>query len=242
MAWCGKRLAVADIFVEWFPLLFVSSFILSGLIFEARERGHLKLGREPNKGMIVGLLLILGFNLILFLPISLILLMLSNLGSSSLLETALWALMALYYIIPSIFSGVIAYGIIRGLFNGWGIGLPGLVTSGTVLGLLLLSRSGWLAPALPWIMESLVSFVGFGMGWIFIMVIFSFCLAAIAPKSDKTQGQAEKKRSLRRPPSQDSALRLLVGLGRRTLIDEGACEEPDYDSEHVAGRREAGRG
>jgi hypothetical protein len=206
-------------FVEWFLLLFVASFILSTLIFEVRERGHLRFGIEPSKGMLVGLLLILGFNLILWLPASLILLFLNHLGSSSLLEAAMWALMTLYYLIPAVISGVIVYGTVRGLYNSWGVGLPGFLASVIFLAFSALSVSGWLIPALPWIVEAAVTFVGFGMGWIFIMVIFGLCLSRVVPGARREKEEPEKKRTTTKPVSSESALKLLVGLGRRVVID-----------------------
>jgi hypothetical protein len=214
-------LAFTDIFVSWFPALFGGSLILSAIVFEACQRGHLKSNWEPGKRGAVGLLLLLGFNFVVFVPIGFLLLLSSLVGTSSLIEAALAALMSLYYIIPSVLSGVVGYSIIRGLFNGWGVGVTGIVVSITPFALALLDRTGLLPVVSPWIMDAVIHLVGFGFGYVLLMVIFGVCLSKVVPHSDEeSTGKDKNGTSSRRQVSQTSALSVVLGLGRRIAIDE----------------------
>ncbi len=212
-------MALTDVFISWFPMLFGGSFLLSIIIFEVRERGHLRFGREPGKGAAIGLLLILGFNFVVIIPIALIMFIASFTGFTSLIEAVLTALMALYYIIPSILSGVLAYAIMKGLFDGWGIGPTGFIFSGILFLLVLLDRFALLGPAIPWIADAAIHLVGFGFGSIMIWIIFGVCLSKIVSTPKQDPEKPEQETTTRKPISQDSVTALVVRLGRRIAVD-----------------------
>lgn len=73
----------SDIFADWFPLLFAASFIVTGLVYEAGQKGYLSPIREPSRGEAAGLLLLLGFNFLVFFPITIILLIVQGLLGTS---------------------------------------------------------------------------------------------------------------------------------------------------------------
>lgn len=212
-------MALTDVFVSWFPMLFGGSFLLSILVFEARERGHLRFGREPGKGALVGLLLILGFNFVVFIPVMLIMFIASLIGFTSPIEAILTALMALYYIIPSILSGVVTYGIVKGVFEGWGIGLTGFLFSGVLFLLVLLDGLGILEPAMPWIADAAIHFISFGFGSILVWVVFGVCLSKIVSTPTKDSDKPDEETTTRKSISQDSTLNLVARLGRRVATD-----------------------
>ncbi|MBN2228356.1 MAG: hypothetical protein JW779_02110 [Candidatus Thorarchaeota archaeon] len=213
-------MTISELFVQWFPLLFGLFFTVSYLVDEARKRGHLKLGRNPKKGELIGLLVLLGFHLLVAAPIILVGIVIEyTVGSIPLLELVMISVMALADLIPILLSGIIAYMIVRGIYEKWGVSLAVFLISGILSLLTLADLSGWLQPSLPFIIDIVVDFVAIQFGYLIMMIAFIFCLGKCAPTYTHTSNQEKEPSDKIGSLSTGRTLQLLVGLGRRVSVD-----------------------
>jgi len=206
--------------VSWFPLLFGIFFIVSFLVDEVRRRGHLRLGRDPKKGEIIGVLVILGFNFVVAAPIIIVGLLIEyTVGAPPALELLLIAVMSLAELIPIFLSGIFSYFIVKGIYDKWGVSIGVFFVTSILTLLVLIDSVGWLQPGAPYIIEMVSSLVVFQVEFLLIWILFAVCLGKCMSSSrepeDVTQKQEQKVRGL----SIESSLILLVGLGKRIVND-----------------------
>ncbi len=219
----GSDLAISELFVSWFPLLFGLFFIVTFIVDEVRSRGHLKLGREPKKGEIIGLLVLLGFNLIVALPVITIGLVVEYaLGAPPFLELLLVAVMALTDLIPIFLSGILSYFFVKGVYERWGLSIGVFFVTSILSLLVLIDSVGLLQPGLPFIIEMVSTLVIVQFEFLIMMVLFAVCLNRCGSSSRLSEGKDQTSEQRVGNLSTESALRLIVGFGKRITNDADA--------------------
>lgn len=212
-------MAITDLVIDWFPLIFGSSFLITALVMQVRKMGHLKLGRDPKKGELVAILLILGFNFLIAVPVLIVGLLIEyTVGAPSIVVVLLSAVMMLTDLIPVLLSGMIAYTILFGLYEHWGISAVSSIVTGILLLLIELDKIGWLESATPFIIEMIGTLIGAEFAGIIVLVGLAACLGRFAEKKEPNESKEQSKINLG-DLSTESGLRLLVGLGRRIMND-----------------------
>ena len=181
--------------------------------------GHLKLGRDPKKGEIIALLLVLGFNLLIAVPVIIIGLIIEyTVGAPSIVVVILSAVMMLGDLIPVLLSGIIAYVLLSETYEKWGITIASFIVTGVLLLLVGLDTMGWLQPATPFIVDMIGSYIGAQFMFIVMFVALAICIGKINPNKETNELQKQPKRDFSNY-STESGLKLLVGLGKRIIND-----------------------
>ena len=206
--------------MSWFPLLFGLFFIVSFLVDEVRKRGHLRLGRDPKKGEIIGILVLLGFNLVVAIPVVLIVMIIEyTIGAPPVLELLMIAVMSLSELIPIFLSGIFSYFIIKGIYDAWGVSIAVFCVTLIIVLLVLFDSIGWLQPALPFIIDMVSTFVVAQVEILLIWVGLAICLGKCTASSREPEENVEAGKKKLGGLSVEKSLILLVGLGRRVVKD-----------------------
>ena len=212
-------MAITDLVVDWFPLIFGSSFLITALVMQIRKMGHLKLGRDPKKGELVAILLIFGFNILIAFPVLIIGLLIEyTVGAPSIVIVILSAVMMLADLIPVLLSGMVAYFILSGVYEQWGISAVASIVTGILLLLIELDIMGWLESATPFIIDMIGTLIGTEFVGLIMLVALAVCLGKCTKNQEPNESKEQPKTNLGNL-STESGLRLLVGLGRRIIND-----------------------
>ena len=215
----GYDLLISDLYVEWFPLLFGIFFFVSFLVDEARKRGHLKLGREPKTREIVGILVIFGFNLIVAAPILIVGLLIEySVGAPPVMILLMSTVMALAELIPIFLSGISAFLLIKVLYQRWGVSVTVFFVTFIVAVLTILDSMGFLQPTMPIIIQGLTTLIFTEFEFLIMLVLLAVCLGRCTSGQHSKETKPQERKEVG-SPSIESALRLIVGLGRRVVTD-----------------------
>lgn len=181
--------------------------------------GHLKLGREPKKGELIVLLVILGFNMLIAFPVIIVGLLIEyTVGAPSIVILVLSVVMILMDLIPVLLSGIVVYFLLSGIYESWGISAVTSIVTGILLLLIGLDVIGWLEIATPYIIDMVGAFIGAQMMAIVMFAALGICLGKCTSNQGTNEPQEQPRRNIGNL-SIEAGLRLLVGLGRRVIND-----------------------
>ncbi len=213
-------LLVFDVFVTWFPLLFGTFFVVSFIVDVLRKKGYLRTDKEMSKGTLAGVLLILGFNFVVAFPVILIGLIIEfTIGGPPGLELLLLIVMAIAEMIPIILSGIVAYSVLNGIYEKWGVSTGLSIVTGTMSLLVLIDTIGLLQPAMPFIVEAVMKLVMIPFEMVILWVLLAICLSKCIPAQQESEKSPSVNNVIHGNYSVEAALILLVGLGKRIYQD-----------------------